>query len=156
MSFPIWVACEYTSTGISGFGPSAVVGVFSGGTMTSVIQVKVGNGKQCKSRLCSSTLSAGNFLWGDVPLFGRHVKTLKNFQAKFNTLKSIQILKQATLEDHEMQVCKEHEFVHDAVQDCSNRIYEHQRWGRGWRICKTQTSLSGLPSEFCRVFSGFS
>lgn len=59
-------------------------------------------------------------------LWEANVKPLKNFQAKLNTLRFMQAVKQATCEYHGVQVCEEHEFVHDAVQDCSNRVCEHE------------------------------
>lgn len=63
-------------------------------------------------------------------LWEANVEPLKNFQAQYNTLKFIQTVKQATCEDHGVQVCKEHVFVHYAVQDWSDRVCEHEYWGR--------------------------
>lgn len=65
-----------------------------------------------------------------MSLWQANVKPLKIFQAKFKTLNSIRTAKQATHEDHGMQVSEEHEFVHGVVPDCSNIVCEHECWGR--------------------------
>lgn len=86
-----------------------------------------------------------------------HVRPLKIFQAKFNPLKFIWTVKQATHEDHgiykyvrNMSLCPMQSKI--ALTEFVNTNVGED----GLSICETQTSLSGLPCKFCRVVSGFS
>lgn len=78
--------------------------------------MKDGEGKLCKSSPPGCSSSASSFLWGEGQSFWQaSVNPSKIFQAKFNTLNSVQTVKQATREEYGMQVCEEREFVHDVV-----------------------------------------
>lgn len=122
MPFPSWVACGHTDTEIGGFGPSDVHEKrWQGPFWRYHSQCDLSEGEGRKAVQKQTSAPAGPFLQvfflgGEpVSLWQANVKPLKIFQAKFNTLNSIRTAKQAACEDYWMQVCEQHEFVHDVV-----------------------------------------
>lgn len=95
-------------------------------------------------------LQAG-FCGEEVPLWEANIKPLKILQAKFNTLKFIQTVKWATCEDHGMQVCKNMSLCMMQSKMALTEFVNTSVGTDGLRICKTQTSLSGLPWKLCSV-----